>query len=251
MALDWKWLFIYPDQKVASLNELVVPEATPVHLQITSASVMNTFWVPQLAGMIYAMNGMVTQLNLAADHEGAFTGRSGDFSGDNFSDMHFVVRSVTKDAFARFVSSAQSNRPHARPRRLRTTRAAERRRPRQHLPRRRPGPVPCHCDPADPTCAWPDRAQPGRSRRSSHDCGEVDARQAHLVGHPTRPAHPAGRRRHRRPRARRRRDLGPGQGLRAVSLARVDHVGRSQADRRGCISSSACWPSCAALSTPS
>ncbi len=108
VSLDWKWLFIYPDQGVASVNALVVPAGTPVHLQITSASVMNTFWVPQLAGMIYAMNGMVTQLNLAADHAGEFTGRSGDFSGDNFSDMHFVVRAVTSDAFAQFLAAAKA-----------------------------------------------------------------------------------------------------------------------------------------------
>lgn len=109
VALDWKWLFLYPEQGIASVNALVVPEATPVHLQITSASVMNTFWVPQLAGMIYAMNGMVTQLHLAADHQGEFRGRSGDFSGDHFSDMHFTVRAVSKDAFSQWVKATKAD----------------------------------------------------------------------------------------------------------------------------------------------
>lgn len=107
VSLDWKWLFIYPDQGIASVNDLVVPEHRPVHLSITSASVMNTFWVPQLAGMIYAMNGMVTELNLAADHPGSFTGRSGDFSGDHFSDMHFTVRSVAQSGFTAWVDQAR------------------------------------------------------------------------------------------------------------------------------------------------
>ncbi len=111
VALDWKWLFIYPEQGIGSINALVIPEGTPVHLQITASSVMNTFWVPQLAGMIYAMNGMVTQLNLAADHPGEFAGRSGDFSGDNFSDMHFTVRAVSKDAYAQWLAQAKADGP--------------------------------------------------------------------------------------------------------------------------------------------
>ena len=111
VALDWKWLFIYPEQGVASVNALVVPQATPVRLQITSSSVMNTFWVPQLGGMVYAMNGMVTQLNLAANHAGEFAGRSGNFSGDNFSDMHFTVRAVDQAAFAQWVATAKADGP--------------------------------------------------------------------------------------------------------------------------------------------
>ncbi len=67
VSLDWKWLFIYPEQKVASVNKLVIPAGTPVHFTLTSASVMNTFFVPQLGSMIYAMNGMAVQLNLQAD----------------------------------------------------------------------------------------------------------------------------------------------------------------------------------------
>ena len=111
VSLDWKWLFIYPDHGVASINELVVPAQTPIRLQITSSSVMNTFWAPQLAGMIYAMNGMVTQLNLLADHPGEFAGRSGNLSGDNFSDMHFVVRSVPAEGFAQWIAATKAQGP--------------------------------------------------------------------------------------------------------------------------------------------
>ncbi len=111
VSLDWKWLFIYPDQGVASVNELVIPAGTPVRLEMTSSSVMNTFWVPQLAGMIYTMNGMVTQLHLAADHPGEFEGRSGMFSGDHFAAMHFVVRSVAPDAFSQWVDTAKASGP--------------------------------------------------------------------------------------------------------------------------------------------
>ncbi|MDO9709016.1 ubiquinol oxidase subunit II [Paracraurococcus lichenis] len=107
VALDWKWLFIYPEQGVASVNELVLPAGAPVHFSMTSASVLNTFWIPQLGGMIYVMNGMVTQLNLQADHPGAFYGRSGHFSGDGFSDMRFTARAVPGEEFARWVEAVR------------------------------------------------------------------------------------------------------------------------------------------------
>ena len=107
VALDWKWLFLYPQDGVASVNELVVPAGIPIHFSITSASVMNTFWVPQLAGMIYAMNGMVTQLHAAADRPGTFEGRSGNFSGDHFSDMHFTVRAVPSADFDQWIAGAK------------------------------------------------------------------------------------------------------------------------------------------------
>ena len=100
VSLDWKWLFIYPDKGIASVNELVVPAGTPVHLTLTSASVMNTFFVPELAGMIYTMNGMAVNLYLQADHPGVFAGRSAHFSGDGFSDMHFDVHAVSPAQFA-------------------------------------------------------------------------------------------------------------------------------------------------------
>ena len=111
VALDWKWLFIYPREGVASINQVVIPAGVPVRFRITSGSVMNTFFVPQLGGMIYAMNGMETDLNLQADQPGAFYGRSAQFSGDGFPDMHFVVRSVTPPDFAAWVGQARAAGP--------------------------------------------------------------------------------------------------------------------------------------------
>src|SRR5436190_5066294 len=107
VSLDWKWLFIYPAEGVASVNELVVPAGIPVHFLLTSASVMNMFFVPQLGSMIATMNGMVTQLHLAADKPGEFYGQSAQFSGDGFSDMNFMVRAVPQDAFAQWVAGTR------------------------------------------------------------------------------------------------------------------------------------------------
>jgi cytochrome o ubiquinol oxidase subunit 2 len=111
VALDWKWLFIYPEQDVASVNELVVPAGAPVHFSMTSASVMNTFSIPQLGGMIYVMNGMVTRLNLQADHPGDFQGRSAHFSGDGFSDMRFTARALPEAEFGRWVEAVRGAGP--------------------------------------------------------------------------------------------------------------------------------------------
>ena len=111
ISLDWKWLFIYPDQGVASVNALVVPAGTPVHFSLTSASVMNMFFVPQLGSMIATMNGMVTQLHLQADQPGDFYGQSAQYSGDGFSDMHFVLRAVPQDAFAQWLTTARQAGP--------------------------------------------------------------------------------------------------------------------------------------------
>jgi cytochrome o ubiquinol oxidase subunit 2 len=107
VSLDWKWLFIYPQQGVASVNELVVPAGTPVHFSITSASVFNTFFIPRLGSMIYAMPGMVSQLNLQADRPGVLLGESTHFSGDGFSDMNFQVKSVAPADFAAWASAAK------------------------------------------------------------------------------------------------------------------------------------------------
>jgi cytochrome o ubiquinol oxidase subunit II len=111
VSMDWKWLFIYPDRGIASVNELVVPAGTPIHLKLTSASVMNTFFVPQLAGMIYTMNGMADDLYLQADQPGVFQGRSAHFSGDGFSDMHFDVRAVSPADYAVWAAQTHSAGP--------------------------------------------------------------------------------------------------------------------------------------------
>jgi cytochrome o ubiquinol oxidase subunit II len=99
VALDWKWLFVYPDQGVAAVNQLVIPTATPVEFRLTSATVMNSFFVPQLGSQIYTMGGMITHLHLLADNPGEFPGFSANFSGDGFSWMRFVVKSVPAGDF--------------------------------------------------------------------------------------------------------------------------------------------------------
>jgi cytochrome o ubiquinol oxidase subunit II len=111
VSLDWKWLFIYPDEGVASVNALTIPAGTPVSFELTSSGVMNSFFVPQLAGQIYTMAGMVTYLNLQADSPGTYRGMSANFSGDGFADMHFNVEAVTPENFARWVASARSTGP--------------------------------------------------------------------------------------------------------------------------------------------
>jgi cytochrome o ubiquinol oxidase subunit 2 len=111
VSLDWKWLFIYPDQGIASVNELVVPAGTPLHLRLTSGSVMTAFFVPQLGSMIYTMNGMVTQLYLRADRPGSYPGLASHFSGDGFSGMHFQAQAVTPTAFAAWVAAAKAAGP--------------------------------------------------------------------------------------------------------------------------------------------
>lgn len=107
VALDWKWLFIYPQQGVATVNQLVIPEATPVHFSITSASVFNVFFIHQLGSMIYAMPGMTSQLFLEASHPATLFGQSAQFSGDGFSDMNFLVHSVPAGEFASWVESTR------------------------------------------------------------------------------------------------------------------------------------------------
>ena len=100
VSLDWKWLFIYPDAGVASVNRLVIPVGTPVHFTLTSASVMNSFFIPRLGSMIYTMNGMADQLNLMAAKPGVFFGLSSHFSGDGFPGMHFAVDALRPADFA-------------------------------------------------------------------------------------------------------------------------------------------------------
>ncbi|MEJ1965526.1 MAG: ubiquinol oxidase subunit II [Gammaproteobacteria bacterium] len=109
VALDWKWLFLYPQQGVATVNRLVVPAGSPVRLKLTSGTVMNSFFVPQLGSQIYTMAGMTTKLNLLADRPGQYPGLSAQFSGDGFSGMRFVVDSVSRDEFAAWVSAARSS----------------------------------------------------------------------------------------------------------------------------------------------
>ena len=107
VSLDWKWLFIYPDQGLATVNQLVVPAGTPVSFRLTSATVWNVFWVPQLGTMIYTMPRMATRLNLQADKQGSFNGLSGHFSGDGFPGMEFKVHSLPPAQFASWAQGAR------------------------------------------------------------------------------------------------------------------------------------------------
>jgi cytochrome o ubiquinol oxidase subunit II len=104
VALDWKWLFIYPDQGIAAVNQLVIPVKTPIAFRLTSATVMNSFFVPQLGSQIYAMGGMVTHLNLLADKPGEYPGISAMFSGDGFADMRFIAKAVPAEDFPHWVA---------------------------------------------------------------------------------------------------------------------------------------------------
>ncbi len=108
VALDWKWLFLYPEQGVASVNELVVPTDRPVHFRITASSVMNAFYVPAMAGMIYAMPGMETKLHAVINKDGEYEGFSANYSGAGFSRMRFKARSVQDGDFDLWVSQARA-----------------------------------------------------------------------------------------------------------------------------------------------
>jgi cytochrome o ubiquinol oxidase subunit 2 len=108
VSLDWKWLFIYPDLEIATVNQLVVPTGVPVEFQLTSATVMNSFFVPQLGSQIYTMPGMTTRLNLLAERPGDYPGLSANFSGDGFSDMRFLVHVVPASDFSSWRARARS-----------------------------------------------------------------------------------------------------------------------------------------------
>jgi cytochrome o ubiquinol oxidase subunit 2 len=110
-SLDWKWLFIYPDQGVASVNRLIIPVGTPVSLELTSSGVMNSFFVPQLGSQIYTMAGMITRLHLQADHSGTYRGFSAQFSGEGFSDMHFDADALPDEEFAQWLDAARGAGP--------------------------------------------------------------------------------------------------------------------------------------------
>jgi cytochrome o ubiquinol oxidase subunit II len=111
VSLDWKWLFIYPDERIAAVNQLVIPAGTPVNFHLTSATVMNSFFVPQLGSQIYTMTGMTTHLNLLADEPGEYPGLSTQFSGDGFSDMRFTVTAVPAGNFDGWVAKVQGAGP--------------------------------------------------------------------------------------------------------------------------------------------
>jgi cytochrome o ubiquinol oxidase subunit 2 len=111
VSLDWKWLFIYPDQGIASVNRLIIPAATPISFDLTSAGVMNSFFVPQLGSQIYTMAKMVTHLQLLADAPGTYPGFSAQFSGNGFADMQFAVDAVSPEQFAQWTAATRNAGP--------------------------------------------------------------------------------------------------------------------------------------------
>jgi cytochrome o ubiquinol oxidase subunit 2 len=109
VALDWKWLFIYPDLGIATVNQLAIPVGTPVNFRLTSDSVMNSFFIPQLGTQVYAMAGMQTRLHLIADEPGNFEGLSANFSGKGFSDMKFRTLATSPDDFNAWVAKVRAS----------------------------------------------------------------------------------------------------------------------------------------------
>ena len=109
VALDWKWLFIYPEQQIASVNYVQFPAKTPVRFVITSDAPMNSFWIPQLGGQIYAMSGMSTHLNLIASNTGIYRGSSANISGSGFASMNFIAHSSSDSGFQSWVDSARAS----------------------------------------------------------------------------------------------------------------------------------------------
>jgi cytochrome o ubiquinol oxidase subunit 2 len=107
VALQWKWLFIYPDQRIATVNELIIPEKTPINFTITSDAPMNSFWIPSLGSQVYAMSGMSTELRLIADKTGEYRGSSANISGTGFADMNFMTKSRTKADFDAWVQQTK------------------------------------------------------------------------------------------------------------------------------------------------
>ena len=109
VSLKWSWLFIYPEEGIATLNRLEIPVGVPVKFSITSDSAMNSLWIPQLAGQIYAMNGMNMALNLMADEAGVYRGGSANFSGAGFTEMNFNTHAVPKDEFTKWVVDTKNS----------------------------------------------------------------------------------------------------------------------------------------------
>lgn len=109
VALDWKWLFFYPDYGIATVNEMAAPVDVPINFKITASSVMNSFYVPALAGMIYAMPGMQTKLHAVINKSGEYEGMSSNYSGDGFSHMRFKFHGLEQAGFDDWVARVKQN----------------------------------------------------------------------------------------------------------------------------------------------
>jgi cytochrome o ubiquinol oxidase subunit 2 len=109
VALQWKWLFIYPEEKIATVNFAQFPKEVPIHFEITADAPMNSFWIPDLGGQIYAMPKMKTELYLKADETGDFRGSSANISGEGFAGMHFIARASSNEDYQKWVESAKQS----------------------------------------------------------------------------------------------------------------------------------------------
>ncbi len=109
VALQWKWLFIYPEYNVATVNRLHIPEDTPINFTITADAPMNAFWIPSLGSQVYAMSGMSSKLSLNATEPGDYKGSSSNISGEHFADMAFIARASTKDDFTKWIKDVEAS----------------------------------------------------------------------------------------------------------------------------------------------
>ncbi|MDO7907883.1 COX aromatic rich motif-containing protein [Paenibacillus sp. JX-17] len=107
-SLDWKWLFMYPDEGIATVNQIVIPEGVPVHFELTSDAPMNSFWVPELGGQVYTMSGMAMQLYLQADKVGTYYGSGANFSGEHFAQMRFTVDAKSQQDYEAWVADVKN-----------------------------------------------------------------------------------------------------------------------------------------------
>lgn len=107
VALNWKWLFLYPDYNIATVNFIQFPEDTPVNFELTADAPMNSFWIPALSGQIYAMSGMSTKIHIIADSVGDYRGQAGEINGRGFSGMKFIARASSKEDFEKWIGEVR------------------------------------------------------------------------------------------------------------------------------------------------
>lgn len=110
VALNWKWMFIYPEYDIATVNYIEIPKDHPINFKITSAAPMNSFFIPELAGQIYAMTGMTTQLHLIATHEGKYRGFSANYTGIGFAEMQFYAKVTSQAVFDKWVKEVKNGK---------------------------------------------------------------------------------------------------------------------------------------------
>jgi cytochrome o ubiquinol oxidase subunit 2 len=112
VALQWKWLFIYPEENIATVNYIVFPEKTPISFELTADAPMNSFWIPRLGGQMYAMTGMVTRTHLIADNVGEYNGSTAEISGVGFAGMKFIAKATTSEVFTNWVKKVKQSSPN-------------------------------------------------------------------------------------------------------------------------------------------